>query len=142
MKRTYDDIDSTRIKTSGLQYEKASIGVFVRDQSSYYKKGKATNFTAGVAKYSPISNTTTIVPQSKKKFGVKKSWAGPSYYSDSVSMKSAGFTEWVKETNGINGTLSKYTCQTLDTTKAFDTDEAQVYLWDKAGKTIDLWQMK
>lgn len=58
-------------------------------------------------------------------------------------MQAGGFTEWTKVTSGTTGTLTKYTCQTIVSSKVIEEkDEVQVYLWDKTAKTAAIWQVK
>ena len=143
--REYDATKSTTIKNSGLTYSKASIGVFGKDNSASgtNKKGTVKAVTAGIAKKT-TTTTNNKTTSSKTKNGAKKTWTGPKWSKDSTSVQAGGFTEWTKVTSGTTGTLTKYTCQTGVSSKAFEVgkDEAQIYLWDKTGKTAEIWQMK
>lgn len=141
--REYDATKSTTIKNSGITYDKGSIGVFGKDNSKNAKKGAVKAVKPAIAKKTTTNNNTNT-NTSKTKNGAKKTWTGPKWSKDSTSVQAGGFTEWTKVTSGTTGTLTKYTCQTAVSSKAFtaDKDEAQVYLWDKTAKTAHIWQMK
>ena len=141
MTREYDATKSSTIKKSGITY-KASVGAFGKDnsESGTNKKGAIKDVTAGI-KAKPATKSTTSGPKTTK--GAKKTWTGPKITEGDLTGTAGGYTEWTKGTSGTTGTLTKFTCQSATMNKAFpDGAEAQVYLWDKSGKTNDLWQIK
>lgn len=115
--RKYSTADTTTIKASGKSYA-GSIGVFGKQGGTKKGINTAKNSGIGIEKKKVVATTTKKTPVN----GKKKTWTGPKITDEDVTLTAGGFTEWTRDPNG-NGTLQKYTCQTVTTTKAMGSDD-------------------